>query len=344
MLNYPKTLIDTPGRYRHLYASLEAIRLKHNEWDIHHRPKDCLSDEARAHRKRCTDLQTVLLQDVLKLRPLVATPGWTAKDAGDFDPALATAKDDGIAAFASVDVKAFTGVDLDAPLEPLSAPPDPLENFTTYTEFESAGDPYSVAANTITVSSLTRSVDAWVVKDAGADHFGATFEHLFQFSATSVAAYGSMGCWAVSNVVKDMRYWYDNASESYGVRVYDSEDQMWIVLDGNEAKTMDLWAGPTYGTTYYFSVERTGETAIQCRIYTDAARTSLSHTLAQSIVSGRRYRYVFAANSYNSGQATRIMSGTIANLDLQEAAAGVLPGAFIHAPWPGGYHDEGVWR
>lgn len=70
------------------------------------------------------------------------------------------------------------------------------------------------------------------------------------------------------------------------------------------------------------TIERTSTTAIECRIYSDAARTTLLDTLSIALPSGRTYRYVFATNSHNSGTVYQA-SYTVEDLDLDPSAGGV---------------------
>lgn len=107
-LNYPVDVTSDADRYRYLYAALEAVRLKHNE------KAGDLSDLARAHRKRCTDLSTVLLDEVIRLRSKVRAPGYVTTPVSEGDPLLIQLRADGIKAHATVDVKSLTGTDLDA--------------------------------------------------------------------------------------------------------------------------------------------------------------------------------------------------------------------------------------
>ena len=208
---------------------------------------------------------------------------------------------------------------------------DPTEDFTTYTE-QDPNDRLSITANTITVTGLTRNEDAYVYDDKGADHFGATFEHLLDTQcSSSTEPYAASVCWAVSNLVDDAQYWWANQSQAADVYWYNNPLEMIIVE--TEAQVSDTSVGLSADTRYYLAVERTGETALECRIYSDSARTTLVDTITVSLPSGRRYRYVFAVNSYNTGGGfgDRAASGDVRNLDLQEGAppTGVAP-QFMH--------------
>lgn len=303
-LNYLANVITNADHYEYLYAALQAVCIEHNT-----RGGDT-STNAYAFRKRCTDLQTRLLGEVLRLRPECTTPGWIPENEEDIDPALINLKQEGKSAHATVDVEQFTGVDLESSVE---LGPDPLENYTTYTELDPNGR-YAVAANTITITGLTRNEEAWIYDDKDASHFGATFEHLFDATLT-----GDEGMvvvlWAVSNVINDRKYWLDNTSQVLTAWIYNKTS---AVLRNTEGGTSD---NDTIvdNTHYWYTPERTSETAVQLRVYDDAPRTSLVFpALTQAITSGRRYQYVFAVNCADSGEASAC-SGTINNLDLQEA-------------------------
>ena len=107
--NWPPTVNSDADRYRYLYAALEAVRLKHNEKEVD------LSLAAEAYRSRCRALSSRIGREIVELRPKVRTPGWVGETPHDHDPALVQGKADGKAAYATVDIKTFTGTDLDKP-------------------------------------------------------------------------------------------------------------------------------------------------------------------------------------------------------------------------------------
>lgn len=203
--------------------------------------------------------------------------------------------------------------------------PDPLEDYTTYSIVPDPLVYTSVAANKLTITNLPANVDEYVYKDMGVDHFGATFEHLVHVKRTASTGTADAGLWAVSNVLDDGRGWYDAYGQALGLRRYSNT----YYLANHETRDFDGGTAGATGFWRYLVIERTSETAIECRIWHTAPEPGgvLVDTLVVAIDSGRRYRYVFGVNSWNDGNAGALYSGESANLDLQEAAAFV---PFVH--------------
>jgi len=203
---------------------------------------------------------------------------------------------------------------------------DPTEDYTTYNKLD-PNSRFSITASQITITGLTTNEDARVWADKGADHFGATFEHWHDVRRDSSSGTKNwIPLWAVSNVEDDARYWFLNYSQAAALTQYFGQ----LRLYEYENRGSDLSVNLDTSTWYYLVIERTGETALQCEIYSDASRTTLVDTLSVSLPSGRRYRYVFAVNSYNDG-GSDTFTGYVANLDLKEGAppSGVAP-QFMH--------------
>ena len=205
-------------------------------------------------------------------------------------------------------------------------PPDPYEDFSApnYTELDPNGR-YAIGNgggtnSKITVTGLTRNETAYIYKDFGAAHFGA-FDHKLQAKTTAhEGGTPSTLLWAISNVVNQRKYWYDNDSEALQayfwmerslaktrISVWDTED------DDND--TFNL-AG---GVVYYITISRDGAAfALYIRITSHSG--ALQDTLLLSPVAARTYRYLFGVNSYNDANGAA-MSYYVQDLDLQEAAA-----------------------
>jgi len=217
----------------------------------------------------------------------------------------------------------FAAIDLDLCFDGQALPDtgvDPTEDFTAYTELD-PNSRFAIAASQIDADGLTRNEDAYVYADKGAGHFATPFEHDVAVTpqATDDTAVGVF--WAVSNVVDDARYWYVNNSQAISAWLYRSSSLYTIRLRQHEPSAeTDSYGNYTHATPYYCTAERTADTTMVLRIYSDASRTTLLDTLAVGVPSGRAYRYVFGANSYNSGDADAI-SFDVANLDLHEGAA-----------------------
>jgi len=73
-------------------------------------------------------------------------------------------------------------------------------NYTDFTETDVGGNRASVAAHTITITSLDTDEDVYVYKDEEAAHFDGDFEHQFDFECTA-STNGVCGLWALTNDV-----------------------------------------------------------------------------------------------------------------------------------------------
>ena len=183
------------------------------------------------------------------------------------------------------------------------------QNFTTYVKTDLGGR-FDVTASKIVVDGLRRDEDAHIYDDQGVAHFGATFEHTLKLTPQSYNDKGTGFCWALSNVVDDGKFWQTNNSEAIGLRIYrNTVGARWeLYLVEHEAMASDYYVLGTSASLqpFYLTVERTSETAAECRIYSDAIRATRLATISVDVPEGRRYRHVFAVNSYNSGSVNAV--------------------------------------
>lgn len=189
-----------------------------------------------------------------------------------------------------------------------------MEDFTTYTEVDPNAR-YAVAAQAITVTLVQRNEDAWIYADKGAGHFGMDFSHTLKIRRVTGGTWGHCSLWGVSDVIEDYLYWYTNHSDAANLHLYHLTD-LW--LREHSARDNDLGA-VVADTDYWITVTRSGVDGVtlQAFIYDDAERTSLVDTLSVAMPASQTYRYVFTANTWNSG-APNATSCTIADLDLHE--------------------------
>ena|GEM_PF-6308124 len=317
-LNWPQGIVQPRDRYRHALSAVEAVRLKHNT-----RAGD-LSPEARRFREECLSVNTRLIHTILELRGGIKTPGWQPrKGHTEADPLHELLKGEGYADHAAVDLVALTGVSLDAVQGASPEPPDPLEDFTGYTETDPGSD-FTVTTNKIAVAALPGNIDAYVYDDKGAAHFGNTFTHYFKLTVASMDSNLYHGCWAVSNVIDDRDDWYGN-DEACSVAMYATGGGFKPGMVSEEGSSVDWCASiRAFATPIYLTVERTANNAIQCRAYSDSGRTSLIDTMSSAIPTAggdRAYRYAFGVVSAHTSQANTA-TFDVEDLDLNEAAAG----------------------
>jgi len=219
-------------------------------------------------------------------------------------------------------------------------PPDPIEDFTTYTE----DDPESVVTVTsskISWSGLDRPAGTRVYADKGAGHFG-DFEHLITVQCSeSVGGHYSV-YWMLCNSPSGDHYTYPN--NSVHVETHAVSNYYRIILqefDDENNPQYDYTGLLDLGAAYYLTIERDG-TDLTCKVYADSERTNLMNTLYLTNVTETTFRYVYGMSSYGGGSGDWDMAGYSENLDLQEAgvtektASDSGTGTDIKAGYPGG--------
>jgi len=193
------------------------------------------------------------------------------------------------------------------------------EDFTTYTEVD-PNSHISVTSTTID-ADVYENEEAYVYADKGADHFGAAFEHDIEVTPDDWSSYWSeMGFGILTNVVDGWKDLRNLSKQAVGIQLYGNPSAITFYIRDCEDGSNDSGGAVAEGTTRYLTIERTSETDIEARIYSDSGRTTLVDTISTTITSGRRYRYIMPASSYHVGQAQEAFA-TVANLDLNEAAA-----------------------
>ena len=204
-----------------------------------------------------------------------------------------------------------------------------LEDFTTYTEDDTPAV-VTVTANKVAVASMAREDASWVYDDKGASHFGATFEHDFEFVG-GAAGLIEQGTWAVSNLITGgTSDWDVNNRQALGLvwRGNGDEGRLKGYEDNDEDETIN-GSLPDDSTRRYLTVERTSETSATCSVYSDSGRSTLVDSVTVAVTSGRRFQYVFALVPQNNATG-RTSSWDVENLDLKEAAAGLSIPIVMH--------------
>jgi len=190
----------------------------------------------------------------------------------------------------------------------------PYEDFTTYTEDDTPGV-LTVTTNKVGAAAAQKTYSTYrVYKDYGTDHFGATLQHDYKWTGTAESGTTPILLqWAVSNVIEGGDYWNSHDSQA----VSGARTDNLFVLFGYETNDVDTFSC-TFAATYYLTAERTGETTMQLRVYSDADRTSLLNTMSVPLVSGRCFRYVFGTNCFDGAGTYAAITGDMENLDLNE--------------------------
>lgn len=205
------------------------------------------------------------------------------------------------------------------------------EDLTTYTEVDANGR-ISVSATTANVTALTRAEDAYLYYDYGAGYFSASFSIDFDFNAIRTTDAGTTAFFisSMANSVDDFKDIDDASGDAITVGYKPSltASYYWIdllELDGGTQYADTTGAGAlSYGTTYYYTMYRNDNEGdygtIYLYIYSDDARTSLIDTLSVALHSSKKdYRYLYAVQSLNTGDAGITGTGQFVDFEVSTA-------------------------
>jgi len=209
-----------------------------------------------------------------------------------------------------------------------SPPPDPTEDFTSYTEVDTGGF-LSQTADRSSWTGMHLASDAYLYDDKGVNHFNGDFEHLVTAMTNMTGDNCQVGFWMLAN---DLGNWYtleDGAKNALGIffsRYVSYSIGFGITLgeldDGDGY--VDRWTGGTSGTVYYVTIKRDEDVGtygtIYVYVYSDSDRTTLLDTLSLGLNSNKKdYRYIYGAMSNDwMGADNGQMTGYAEYLDLQE--------------------------
>jgi hypothetical protein len=218
----------------------------------------------------------------------------------------------------------FWNVDIGRVVPSVALPdlPDPLVDWTAWTEVDGGGD-LTVAANTITVDTMLRNVDDYVYDSKTID---GDFEHLLDGEITAATTSGFAGIWTIANVVNDLKGLTDANSDYLTVFFLGSGPQIYLREFDGGATYQDNYIA-SLNTDYYLTIAR--DEAIgsygqfSCEICSDVDRTVVLDTLSILLHTSKKdYSKIFTAHSYNDN-TTPSLSCSIRNLDFQEVVDGV---------------------
>lgn len=197
----------------------------------------------------------------------------------------------------------------------VSVAADIYQDWTTYTE----NDPNNRLTETptvLTVAAMQKDEDCWLRYDAGIGAFGNTFQHDVDMKVTARSDMCFGAFWEVSNTLNDVQYLRDNtlpgivcyARSGVGVATFD------FYIEETKTLASDSYLAQAVNIYFYCTIQRTAANACQCRIYSDAARTTLLDTISIA-VDTTSHRYIFGTCSANLG-TTPTISMLVEKLNL----------------------------
>jgi hypothetical protein len=205
-------------------------------------------------------------------------------------------------------------------------PPDPLEDFTTWSPGETDPPTGVITVTPMTVSwvNFNRQVDRYHVDDKGVNAIDGDFEYLFRWKMTamdnSAAVYSPM----VANLLDDGKNIADVSGDFLANWLGKTPTAHVILLQELDGGSLyqDTSINLSLNTNYYAKFKRVESTGTHGTGYTlifdDPDRTSSVDNLSITLHTSKKdYRYLYAVNSYNSGHNIPC-SGEVGDFDLQE--------------------------
>ena len=198
-----------------------------------------------------------------------------------------------------------------------------VEDFTTYTETDSAGH-LTVTSTKATIASGNDNNIYNLFKDFGADYFNALdidFTIRLTTGVTTDAIVGiavinsatptteTMGGTLTSTDISVAQYWYNTTA-------------IWLSR-GNFGGIADTTGGVlALNTDYYCTLIRSASSdTVTLEIYSDSGRTTLIDTLSVSgYGTGTKWQYMYGFMNANFG-ASDTLNGFVENMDLNAVVA-----------------------
>jgi hypothetical protein len=204
--------------------------------------------------------------------------------------------------------------------EDLEPPPDPQEDFTTYTSYNEQGSGLTITADKVDVYPVsTKSFTMWVYKDFGVGGFTGDYEHLFEMMQHSVGSnYGQAAYWGLGiNPDKDARTQSIDGDGSVFIYGYEPLGIATIWDHRQFGEDSDSWSPSTHDL-FFVTSDRVG-TDITSEWRTVSHSGALSDTLVIAGVA-TTYRYLYAMTSWDMSSFAN-WYGYIQNMDLQQLTA-----------------------
>lgn len=180
-----------------------------------------------------------------------------------------------------------------------------LEDFTSYTSF-GIWTQWGIEGSPLNIDIISdREVEFYACKngktylyyDKGADYF-SDFIHNVDVTPLTTEVGSVAYCWMLSNTLEDA-HTLKETSSNY-IAVLFEKDGSNLILKLEECRSGTLYSDSSIlslGTKYYLRIEKVS-TALTCKIYSDAERTTLLDTLALTLGSDYSLRYIFSCNTW----------------------------------------------
>lgn len=207
---------------------------------------------------------------------------------------------------------------------------DPLEDWTTYTEYDEGSD-VTVAENTITLTNANPRGDTYYVYDnKGSGHFSGNFEHRVESEMTSATSGCQFHLWELSegfagDTIDNAGYPYNMLYCTMSYAPPNVYYRIWEYYDETGYYDTYIRSGATtWDVRFYNTIGRASSTFTNyiCEDnYYGESGSDLQDTLSIGLQSVVSYQYVYGVASYDTGSGSGYdLDGYVYNLDLQEGA------------------------
>lgn len=201
------------------------------------------------------------------------------------------------------------------------------DDLTTWNQVDPAN--YQTVTNVQTTSLGTRmpgDVTSYLNKDSG-NGYWTTFQQSLDVKTENYVGYGQVNLvpWSISNSSAATYAGLTSAGEGIGL-IMDMPNRVTLYNFATDESDFTTASRALYwGTWTYYTIQRT-DSAITCRIYTDAERTSLLDTLTIPYDS-TAFRYVTINASDGSVASSNYHTLAVANVDIGESTGEIDPPA-----------------
>ena len=219
------------------------------------------------------------------------------------------------------------------------------ENFNTFLETD-PGSVIAVTSPRVTWTDMeARQDNTHVSLDKGAAFFSGSFVHTLTISLiASEKAASKVFYWAMTNDLDDFQGLLDNSKDGLFLRCQhpDTPDVpalRLLELDSGSQSGSGTSFNLTLGVIYYLTITR-DETIgafgdLICKIYSDAARTTLLSTLTATLDVKTDFRYVMVGQSRGApsgGSTIKKQTGYSEDLDMMGGSQGATPQVSTQLP------------
>lgn len=221
------------------------------------------------------------------------------------------------------------GIDLDSirVIRDIPAPPDPPENFLTWTESPSSR--FTIDATSVTGLNIARNESAFVYDNKGVDHFD-DFDILIDVEITASNINGSViQPIVLSNVIDDYGGIFDAAGDALALRFIDASGahRIQVVETENGSFNSDFDIDWALNVPKYCRYIGSGSSLTNAA-FSDVDRTVNTSNQSVTRAASTKFGIIQTCGSadFDDGKS-EAMSGVCSNMDLQE------PSAAFQAAW-----------